>query len=106
MLSVQASQLHDLINNASGKHITIKAWQLGRLHPLKGGELRLQSSCMERGSQILSAKRPKLRGPRSSQTVAWPWWQPWFTFPIDADVLRYAVSTLPTVTWLPVCFPS
>lgn len=66
MLSVQASQLHDLINNASGKHITIKAWQLGRLHPLKGGELRLQSSCMERGSQILSAKRPKLRGPRSS----------------------------------------
>lgn len=33
MVTVHASQLHDLINNASGKHITIKAWQLGRLHP-------------------------------------------------------------------------
>lgn len=52
MLSVQPSKLHDLINNASGKHITIKAWQLGRLHPLKGGELRLQSSYMQCGSRI------------------------------------------------------
>lgn len=76
MLSVQASQLHDLINNASGMHITIKAWQLGQLHPLKGGELRLQSSYKERRSQILPAKRPKLRCPRSSERVAWPWWHP------------------------------
>lgn len=28
--------LHDLINNASGMHLTIKAWWLWQLHPFKG----------------------------------------------------------------------
>lgn len=41
--------LRELINNASGMHITIKAWQLWRLHPLKGGE---QTAELTRGDPV------------------------------------------------------